>query len=236
MLLTSESRQIVWAGRAHTYFLKRSIQRRVLSLSVGAKGLVVHAPWSLPATYIEQFIYSKQDWIDAKLALRSVLAKPTWQAGMALRFKGELLVLKWHVGVQPVCVEENRYLCVTEQGAAEVHRAVVRWYQEQAFDCYTEQMQRFLPLLACPPKQLKLSAARSRWGSCTQAGVVRINWRLVQASVEEIDYVIAHELAHLTHLNHSVRFWQEVSRLYAEFAAPRARLKKMGAAYFSPFE
>lgn len=84
-----------------------------------------------------------------------------------------------------------------------------------------------------PPLRMQLSAARSRWGSCNQQGVIRLNWRLVQAPLEVLDYVIAHELAHLRHMNHSAGFWQETERLYPDWRATRAWLKKNGDQLFN---
>ena len=71
---------------------------------------------------------------------------------------------------------------------------------------------------------MKLSNARSEWGSCNVRGVIRLNWRLVQLPPELADYVVAHEVAHLVELNHSARFWAVVETLFPGHAAARAAL------------
>ena len=82
------------------------------------------------------------------------------------------------------------------------------------------------------PSGLQLSSARTRWGSCTAAGVIRLNWRLLQAPPAVLDYVMAHELAHLEHMNHSPAFWAETARLYPDWQTARRWLKQHGAELF----
>ncbi|OHX19073.1 M48 family metallopeptidase [Chromobacterium sphagni] len=84
-----------------------------------------------------------------------------------------------------------------------------------------------------PPAQLQLSSARTRWGSCSADGRIRLNWRLMQAPLAVIDYVIAHELAHLQHMNHSPAFWAETERLYPAWREARRWLRQHGGALFA---
>ena len=81
-----------------------------------------------------------------------------------------------------------------------------------------------------PP--LRLSDARTRWGSLSPGGVVSLNWRLAKAGQEEIDYVVCHELAHFRQRNHSPAFWREVAALFPDYVCVRARLKANGRRYF----
>ena len=78
-------------------------------------------------------------------------------------------------------------------------------------------MQPFVQKLGRGPSRVSLNAARTRWGSCSRDGSIRLNWRLVQYAPELIDYVIAHELAHLTELNHSPRFWAQLEALMPDY-------------------
>jgi predicted metal-dependent hydrolase len=81
---------------------------------------------------------------------------------------------------------------------------------------------------AAPP--VTIGDPRSRWGSCSSRGTLRFSWRLVLAPVPVIDYVVAHEVAHLQHLNHSPAFWALVAELCPDFAAQRAWLRRHGQA------
>lgn len=77
--------------------------------------------------------------------------------------------------------------------------------------------------------KITLREQKSRWGSCSSEGNLNFNWRLVHFSPEVIDYVIIHELAHLTHMNHSKRFWNLVARFDPEYAKHRGVLHRFGA-------
>jgi hypothetical protein len=77
-----------------------------------------------------------------------------------------------------------------------------------------------------PAKRVSVRNQRSRWGSCSRHGTTSLNWRLVQAPVFVRDYIILHELAHLKQMNHSRRFWREVTRLCPEFTLAERWLKK----------
>ena len=77
------------------------------------------------------------------------------------------------------------------------------------------------------PPPLSLSSARTRWGCCSASGI-RLNWRLIHLPLDLVDYVVAHELAHLREMNHSARFWAEVARLCPDWRERRAALKKHG--------
>jgi predicted metal-dependent hydrolase len=235
MHLHIESKNIVLSGRVQAYCLKRSRHRRTIALSVQGADLVVYAPWAVPLTQIEQIIHAKADWVTKKLTLRVKRVEPSWSDGMSLWFKGEALELRLLNRVNGGAWLEDKVLWVSQRESVSVQHSVLRWYQAQAAVHYAERVQQFSSRLKRHPNQLKLTSARTRWGSCTSAGVVRINWRLIQASDAEVDYVLAHELAHLTHLNHSSQFWREVAHLYPGYMAPRAKLKAMGSHYLSNF-
>ena len=77
---------------------------------------------------------------------------------------------------------------------------------------------------------ITLRDTRSRWGSCTAQGRLMYSWRLILAPPEVLDYVAAHEVAHLAQMNHSPAFWAEVERIYGDYRAPRAWLRREGSA------
>jgi len=76
---------------------------------------------------------------------------------------------------------------------------------------------------------LALSSARTRWGSCSAQGGIRLNWRLIHLPPAIVDYVVVHELAHLRHMNHGPRFWALVESVCPEYRALRAELRRLAA-------
>ena len=75
---------------------------------------------------------------------------------------------------------------------------------------------------------ISLRDTRSRWGSCSSAGRLMFSWRLIMAPPEVLDYVAAHEVAHLAQMNHSAAFWSEVARIHGPYEAPRGWLRTYG--------
>ena len=79
------------------------------------------------------------------------------------------------------------------------------------------------------PGKLTLRDTRSRWGACTPSGDLMFSWRLIMAPARILDYVAAHEVAHLAQMNHSAAFWAEVTKLYPTHPEARRWLKAQGA-------
>lgn len=81
-----------------------------------------------------------------------------------------------------------------------------------------------------PVARIGLRDTQSRWGSCSSDGRINFSWRLILAPDAVLDYVVAHEVAHLVHMNHGARFWKLVDRLTDQVAGPRRWLRQNGAA------
>jgi len=103
--------------------------------------------------------------------------------------------------------------------------AVHAWLQARAREVFAQRLPLYARRLGREPRRWGLSSARTRWGSCGPDGSIRLNWRLVHFPLDVVDYVIAHELAHLEHLDHSPRFWATVQALLPEFEPARRRLR-----------
>ncbi len=100
-------------------------------------------------------------------------------------------------------------------------KQIARARLAEASDHYAEKLGRCYSAIT-------LRDTRSRWGSCTETGRLMYSWRLILAPPDVLDYVAAHEVAHLAEMNHSPRFWAEVERIYGDFSHPRAWLRREG--------
>ncbi|PZP68824.1 MAG: M48 family peptidase, partial [Delftia acidovorans] len=105
---------------------------------------------------------------------------------------------------------------------------VMDWYRDEAHRYLSERVAALAPRLGVPIPPLALSSSRSEWGSCSSRGRILFNWRLIQLPPRLVDYVVAHELAHLIELNHSPAFWQLVERLYPDWREARRALRRYG--------
>lgn len=227
-----EEHRIVLDGREVAFRLRRSARRRRIVLSVDAAGLTVHVPWSASASRVQRVVRDAAGWVLRKLDARPDVGLPAarrWVDGEQVDFLGRSLRLALVGGGDLSIVSLLDADCLQVEvpdpaDAGHVRAEVVRWYRRHATDHFARRVTLYSSRLAVPQPRLFLSDARGRWGSCNARREVRLNWRLLQAADHLIDYVVAHEVAHLVELNHSHRFWQLVAQLCPGYAAARSEL------------
>lgn len=230
----AEQRSIQLAGHAVTYTLKRSNKRRSIGLRIDDRGLTVNMPLRASEKWLHSVLQERADWVVQKLA--SWQAKkplpPQWLDGEAIVFRGETFTLR----IVPSLFDappqlHGTHLVVHVSAAgdpAAIEKIVMHWYKREALQLFTECIAHFAPLMNVSPREIKLSAARTQWGSCTTRGTVRLNWQLVKMPLPLIDYVVVHELAHLVQMNHSAAFWRVVEDACPDYARRRGELRQWG--------
>lgn len=225
---------LLLAGRLVSFDLRRD--RRRLAMRIDERGLRVGAPRSVPLTAIEAFVQSHADWVVAKLDEYAQHATPRH---LPIHDGARLPVLGNDVRVRVIAGANRGYwndgqdggeLWLAARPAADLALLARRALQRRALAHCQPRLAMMATQLGQPAPPLSLSSARTRWGSCTAAGSIRLNWRLIHLPASLIDYVIAHETAHLREMNHSPRFWHWVEQLYPDWRAARGELKRRGAA------
>ncbi|MBV8603875.1 MAG: M48 family metallopeptidase [Pelomonas sp.] len=231
----SQRQVLLDGGHAVPYELRRA-RRRTIGFAVGPQGLAVSAPRWVLIGDIEAALQQKSDWILRKLveqrerAARLQASRIEWRDGAELPYLGGRLRLHLdaarsgvtldaaagllHVGLSPLAE------------AAQLRDVVQAWLQKQARADFEPRCRAFAARLGVEMKQLRLSSAQTRWGSASAEGTIRLNWRLVHYAPAIIDYVVAHELAHLREMNHSPRFWAVVRSVLPDFEAARQQLRE----------
>ncbi len=202
------------------------------------RGLSVHAPWKSSEQRIARAIIEAAGWILKKLdewAGNPVRAQH-WHNGAEIALLGRTLnleVVADAVLFAPLLIDNDRLrVTVADPGnEVRVRDAVIGWYRRQASPNFAQRVARYAPALEVQAPRLLLSSARTQWGSCNVKGEVRLNWRLIQAPQNVIDYVIVHELAHLIELNHSKRFWRIVNGVFPGHRQARDELERRGRWY-----
>ena len=114
-----------------------------------------------------------------------------------------------------------------ETSSEELRAALADFYRRAAKEYLPKAVERFAPLIGKSPKQVRITSAKTRWGSCSAKGGLNFSWRLMFAPPEGIDYVAVHELAHLIELNHSPRFWAIVEAILPDYRARRQALAEL---------
>ncbi len=208
-------------------------KRRTIALIVERDGtFTVRAPLRVPQAQIETFIQQKVDWITrTRERMKSTSGEPTvrkqYADGEKFLFLGSSFDLML-VGFQKPSLQfEDGFTLV--RGAQEKGEALfTRWYKERAFEIISERVQFYSRKYGFTPGQVKISSAKTRWGSCSSKGTLNFTWRLVMAPLEVIDYVVVHELAHLRVKDHSSKFWKAVGDIYPEYKKQRKWLRENG--------
>jgi predicted metal-dependent hydrolase len=216
------------------YSLRRS-KRRSIGFIIDDEGLHVAAPRWVTIAEIEGAIREKERWVFAKLAERRertarMRAPMVWCDGATLPYLGREVVLRITSGQQhgTQLDEESNALLVCLRGDAgeqQLKDEVLGWLQREARRLFAERLPLYAEKLGVQYRAFTLSSAQTQWGSCTADGRIRLNWRLMHFPLQQIDYVIAHELAHLREMNHSPRFWATVQSVFPEFEAARRALR-----------
>ena len=233
-LATNETpRTIALGDRIVPYVLRRA-RRRTIGLSIDHRGLRVGAPPRASLNEVEALILQHRDWVAQKLdewrSRRSAEPLPITD-GVRLPMLGEALQIRLAPGsnraIWSASGEAALTLCLRSPGDA--GRLLEKTLRERARALFAERLAHYAQQLALPVPPLALSAARTRWGSCSTRSGIRLNWRLIHFPREIVDYVVAHELAHLREMNHSPRFWAVVRQLYPDYQAARGELRRLAA-------
>ena len=231
-LLAFEQRTIQLADKLVSYTLKRSAKRRSIGLQINDQGLTVSMPWRASEKWLHEVLQEKAQWVVDKLGSWQSKLSPVqnWTDGETILFRGETFALRIVTGLhraQPELSSNELIIQVVDlSNTLAIKKKVMQWYRREAERLFAECVAHFSPLMSVSPREIKLSSARSQWGSCTSQGVVRLNWQLVTMPLHLIDYVVVHELAHLLEMNHSAAFWAVVERVCPDYAALRRELRK----------
>ena len=203
--------------------LRRSPRARRISLRISALDgrVTLTLPKGLPEREALDFARQKEDWMRRHLAAQQPDVDVV--QGATLPVEGRMMQISPGAGRRVVVQGES--LLVPD----EVGPRLQAWLKVLARDRLVAASDRYAAALGRPYTKITLRDTRSRWGSCASSGALSYSWRLIMAPPEVLDYVAAHEVAHLAEMNHSPAYWAGVARLLPGYAAPRQWLRAHGA-------
>ncbi|PID37324.1 MAG: zinc metalloprotease [Rhodobacterales bacterium] len=208
-------------------WLKRSARAKRLSLRVSRLDgrVTLTLPMRAPEREARRFLADKADWVRAQLAqgVEPVVPMP----GGSLLFRGEVLPIMAAPG-RSVHLQAGE-IRVPERDPARSPARLAAFLKLQAREALSAASIHHATRLGVRYSRLTLRDTRSRWGSCSHRGALMYSWRLILAPPEVLDYVAAHEVAHLVEMNHSPAFWATVARTLPGYEAPRRWLRDHGA-------
>ncbi len=207
-------------------------RRKTIGLYIDPGGeLVVRAPLRTPLARLEEIVRQKAAWIARKQAEMRQRPAPApahrFAAGEQFLFLGQLYPLEINEKAKGLSFSGRFILGKTTPARA--RKLFTDWYLAQAARVFGERVSFYVLLGGFNIKQVRLSNARARWGSCSSTGSINLTWRLVMAPPAVIDYVIVHELAHTLEHNHSKAFWARVAAILPDYKVRQGWLKKNGS-------
>ena len=224
------------------YEVRRSPRRRkTVEITVDGAGVRVAAPLPTPDAELRSLVRKRAPWILRHASEAMLEATPKrFLSGETLPYLGRnvrMVVTTGHVRWPEVRFDHWRFRIKVPRGMDDtvrydaIRRAVVRWYRARAAERLPASVERWWPMLGRGERsRVLVRDQRQRWGSCAPDGTLRFNWRAMMLVPALIEYIIVHELAHLTHRNHSANFWGLLARAMPDAQERRTRLGEAGRA------
>ena len=219
--------------------LRSKRRRKTVRIAVDSRGVLVRAPMTTPNSLIQAFVTDQAPWILDHINDPPPETTPKGiTSGDALPYLGRnmrVLVEPADGNAAVACFDRWRLKISAPESTVEtgnhqvIREAVMAWYKNRAALRLEAAVERWRAIMGHREKpRILIGNQRRLWGSCASDGTLRFNWRLVMLKPELMEYVAVHELAHLTHRNHSKNFWGLVERFLPDAQQRRRLLRKAG--------
>ena len=220
------------------YQVRRSQRRKkTVQIRVDRSGVKVAAPKRIHKSELQAIVLKRASWILKQMSDTSASATPMrFATGETLPFLGRdvpIVIQSADVGSAEVRLDLWTFQITTpnvldeDERSESIRLAVVGWYTARAAETLASSVDRWWPRLGRGDRsKILIRDQRHRWASCSYDGTLRFNWRVMTLEPSLVEYIVVHELAHLTHLNHSKDFWALVYDVMPEAPERRRRLRK----------
>lgn len=227
---------IAVSGRLLPVQVRRNDRARRLTMRLSADGgaVLVTIPRWTPTGEALAFAGSRVDWLEEQAA--RIPATSIITDGAQVPFRGGFLTLRHDPEASRRIVLPQETVLRIGGPTESLQNRLSRWLKQEALRLTSGDLEHYCALAGKPVPTLSLSAAQRRWGSCSARGVVRINWRLIMAPDLVRRSVVAHEVAHLVHFDHSPRFKALLDQLFeGNLAEADSWLKREGRSLYAHF-
>lgn len=207
-----------------TYQVLRSNRKSVALVIDNEANLIVKAPMLMPDETINEFVHKKKRWINEKRQQVEVFGEKhppiVVETGESIMYLGNTYAIIKD-NVDTVSVSGNEFFVPEKYGIDDL----TAWLKEQAMQFITERVTLYSTIMGITPGTVKLSEAKTRWGSCSPKNNLNFAWRLIMCPISVIDYVVVHELSHINYKNHGQEFWARVKTVLPTYVDAQEWLK-----------
>ena len=193
--------------------IHRNPRARRISMRADAvkREIRITMPNYTPTNVAMDFVAQKHQWIAARLQ-SAPDAAPVSRGG-EIAVEGEAHVIEWQAD-WPRAIRQSEGTIRLGGPETMIEARVLRWLKAEARRIYTDEIAHYCEQAGEPVPRLSLGDPRSRWGSCSSRGTISLSWRLIMAPAHVRRSVIAHEVAHIRHMDHSPAFYGWLDQLY----------------------
>jgi predicted metal-dependent hydrolase len=209
-------------------------RRKTISLHIKEDGkIVIYTPYHTPKWEIEKFIREKRLWIVEKISEKEKRIKEvekTFLPGEKFLYLGEwypLEMQEFGSKEPPLKLSFGEFI-IDKGHIYEARDLFIHWYKREAKEKIFGRINYYSHRLHLFPRGIRITNAKSRWGSCSRDNRLSFSWRIIMASLTIIDYILIHELAHIREKNHSKRFWTYLGSILPDYKKNRLWLKENG--------
>lgn len=223
--------------------VERKAYRRSISIVLKrGEPILVKAGISTTVEKIEQFLVYKEKWIsknmqafheiDEKYPVKKLNGDEKFPfLGQDLKLKFVLTPLKQvffsrNESALQMHLPEAIWKQISEEDLQKYFVDLRKYYQREAKKLISERIQIWSHQMDLHPSAVRFKNQKTRWGSCSSKKIINLNWRLIAAPIEVIDYILIHELSHLAHMNHSSKFWALVEKHCPDYMRSEKWLKE----------
>lgn len=220
------------AGRALPLRVTENPRARRLTLRIrpGAQGLTVTTPVGISMLEVERFLHRNRAWLEEKL--EKTPDKPQVRPGIKIPIRGinHEIVHEPGRGVTEAVRDADGARLIVRGDRLHLPRRIADHLKKEAKAEIDALVGKHAATVGRPVRSIRYKDTVSRWGSCSSEGNLSFSWRIMMAPRPVIDYLVAHEVAHLVHMNHGPKFWALCEELCPDTKRCKAWLKKNGSA------
>lgn len=191
--------------------------------------LIIRAPRHTPKYVIDRVINEKEEWIEQKkneVALRNQIhPKKRFIYGEIFYFKGQPLELIPSDDPDSRLHSDGQYLLLGENHLHIARRELLRFFFTEWYKIIPRRVEYYAKLTGYFPRNIRISKASTKWGSCNSKAQLSLNWKLIMLPPEIADYIIVHELIHIAEMNHSKKFWEKVAGFCPDYQSYKKWLR-----------
>lgn len=230
-----ESSHVRFGTTEIAYVIERGRRHKTVAISVDPeRGVRVRAPKSTPVEKLDVIVHRKAKWIVDRRRRHEDLPPPAtpreFTNGETFLYLGKQYRLRLQSGSRGTDAVRLVGAHLRVSAGPRVRDQLVEWYRQRAKERLEKRVAVWADRIGVTPGRVLVREQRTRWGSADAKGDLRFNWRVVQAPARLLDYVVAHELVHLLHADHTREFWATLGRVMPDYEARREKLRVMGRA------